>query len=310
MSGAWEILPRTSLPASASVPPLLVKYKSGGAGYTIFLTDLTYIWSESLNNEQIVQRSLDEETSIEAKDDTHQLRVLLTKIGEGLRGGAKTNVTMLWGNEERHLRLEIVAHLPSPFRPLQWPVHLTPLAPEALKAELLIPLLANQKALEKQVASLLVHIKEKDNVILRLTDKLESSGIDMAMIFPAATGQKVGRGGLGKVTAAKVVPALAAFNERSWRQESSGAETSSGDENALILSLFPNELPEFKRMTDTHLMNAWWNALTPKPEKLTNAPDLLNNHDEVPAPINSQGSETGMVEESTEPDVDDEFEVR
>jgi len=308
MSTAWELLRRTSLPAS--VPPLLVKYKSDGAGYTVYLTDLTYIWSESLINEQVIQRSLDEETSIEPKDDSDQLRILLAKIGDGLSGKDDTNLDLLPGDDGKHLRLNIFARLPSPFRPLQWPIYLIPLAPEALRAELLIPLLTNQKALRKQVASLLVHVKEKDNVILKLTDKIESSGIDMTMMFPGAIGAKVGRRGLGREIAAKAVPGLAAFNEDSWRKETSEAEVPSGDENELIMSLFPNELPDSKHMTDEHPLNAWWNTLPRKPKRLSDAPDFLIRTDKKRAWTAFQGYKGGKVEEKArELDNDDEFEV-
>lgn len=307
MPAAWDILPRTSLPAT--VPLLLVKYKTDGAGYTIHLTDLTYIWSESLSNEQIIQRSLDEETSIEPKDDSDQLRILLAKIGDSLRGSDETSLDLLPGDDGMHLRLNILAHLPSPFRPLQWPIRLTPLDSEALRAEILIPLLANQQSLKKQVASLLVHIKEKDNVILKLKDKLESSGVDTTMIFPGAAVAKLGKRVLGREMASKVL-GLAPFNEDSWRKETLEAEIPSGNENELITALFPSALPEVKRMADEHHLNAWWSILPRKPNRSGDAPDLLIRYDNEHARTDARGNEPGMLEESMEHDIEDEFEVR
>lgn len=302
MFAAWNILPRSSLPSS--VPPLLVKYKSDGGGYTVYLTDLTYMWAESLNNEQVIQRSLDEETSIEPKDDSDQLRILLAKIEDSLSGSDETDLNLLPGDDGKYLTLNIFARLPFPFRPLQWPIHLKPLTSEALRAEMLIPLLANQKALRNQVASLLVHIKEKDNVILKLTDKLESSNIDMTMMFPGAIGAKVGRRGLGRDMAAKVVPGLAAFNEDSWKMDMSEAESPSGHENELILSLFPNELPDSRRISDEHPSNPWWNTL-PREAK-----NLLVRNDKDRERTGLQGYERLETEkEATELDNDDEFEV-
>ena len=305
MSSPWEILPPTCLPDS--VPPLLFKYNSDADGYTIYLTDLTYIWSESLNNEQVIQRSLEEETSIEPKDGPDQLRILLAKVGDGLRGSDETNLNLLSENDGKHLRLNIFARLPSPFRPLQWPIHLTPLASEALKTEFLIPILANQKALKQQVASLLAHIKEKDNVILRLTDKLESSGVDMMTIFPGATRAKVGRLGLGREMAAKVVPGLAAFNEDSWRKVTCKAETRNGNAEKIISSLFPNEVPDLKNIAEEHPSNAWWSNLPRKAQRLSDASYLLirNNKDHAQSHSPYQH---GTVA-STEVDIDEEFEV-
>lgn len=308
MSAAWDLLPRTAL--SSSTPPLLVKFDTNAAGYTIHVTDLSRIWSESLSNAQVVQRSLDEETSIEPKDNPDQLRVLLARIGDGIRGRDETKLSLLSGDDVKHLRLNVSARLPSPFRPLQWPVYLTPLNAEALRAELLIPLLANQKVLRQQVASLLVHIKEKDNVIMKLTDKLESLGTDMTMVFPGAVAAKVGRRGLGREMAVALVPGLAAFDEGSWRNATSEAEIPCGDETELISSLFPNELPGSKQVTNEHPLNAWWNTFPRKTKRVSDAPDLLMKKRQDRTLTAFQGYECGKVEgEATELDIDDEFEV-
>lgn len=307
MTAMWEILPQSSLPRS--IPSLLVSFRSDSAGYTIHLTDLTYIWSESLDNEQIVQRTLVEETSIEPKEDPGQLRVLLMKIQQGLQGSDESNLKLLREGDEKHLLLRVSARLPPPFRPLQWPIHLTLMAQEALRAELLVPLLVHQVALKQQVASLLAHIKEKDNVIMKLIDKLESSGIDLTMIFPGAAGVKAGKKGLGRERAAKVVQGLADFNDDSWRKEMAKAHIPSGDENGLLSSILAADLPTSKNIIREPRLNAWWYNLEDKTDETSNNPDLLIANNQEHLLPNAQESIQENVCESAEFEIDEEFEV-
>ncbi|KAI9880832.1 MAG: hypothetical protein M1830_000268 [Pleopsidium flavum] len=306
MFAMWELLPPSFLPCS--VPSLLFSFRTDGAGYTIHLTDLTYIWSESLDNEQIVERTLVEETSIEPKEDPGQLRILLEKIQQGLQGSDEGNLSLLREGNEMHLLLRVSARLPPPFRPLQWPIHLTLMAQEALKAELLVPLLANQIALKQQVASLLVHIKEKDNVIIKLTDKLASTGIDMSMIFPGAAGAKAGKRGMSRGMAAKVVQGLSDFNEDSWKKEMAEARVPNGDENGSLGSLLASELPISKSIIREPRLNAWWNDLKDRADETPNSPKFLSAENPEHFLINAQGSVQVDVRDSIGSEIDEEFE--
>ena len=309
MPGSWQRLPQFSLPKS--VPPLLVKFETDGSGYTIYLTDLTYLWSESLDYGQIIQRSLDEETTIEPKEDADQFKALLSKIQQGLQGSDGSRLALLHGLDRKNITLRVSASLPPPFRPLQWPIYLILMGPEVLRTELLEPLLFNQAALNQQVDSLLVRMREKDSVITKLSDKLESAGIDMTMIFPGATGVKGGRRGLGREGAAKVVHGLADFNEDSWRQEMARTKVYSGDDDELLLSTFPTELPPSMHTSQEHQVNNWWYMLDSTANKATPLPlSAIPFKDDRKDDITGQKS--NVVEDlgdPTELDLDDEFEV-
>jgi hypothetical protein len=62
----------------------------------------------------------------------------------------------------------------------------------------------------------LERLKEKDWALRKLFDKLESSGVDLSVVFPTVAGQRHGRKGSTFTHAAKVIKGVAPFDEESW----------------------------------------------------------------------------------------------
>ncbi|KAI9810057.1 MAG: hypothetical protein M1826_003783 [Phylliscum demangeonii] len=127
--------------SSSPVPPLLVELVSSVNGYTIFVTDLTLIWSEKLHRDAVLQRALDEETPIDPSEDGNQFQILLDKIREAL----KTSLGLLpelHRLQERQLVLRVASSLPPPLRALKWHFRLSPIDSTRLATELWIPLLS------------------------------------------------------------------------------------------------------------------------------------------------------------------------
>lgn len=304
---AWRLLPRSSL--SPSVPPLLVSFRSDGAGYTVHLTDMAYIWSESLSNEQIIRRTLVEETSIEPQEDFGQLGILLLKIVQSLGGSEDSELQLLREGHDKDLLLRISARLPPPLRPLNWPIHFAHVTQEVLRDKLLLPLLENQLALKQQEASLLAHIKEKDSVIVKLADKLESLGIDLTMIFPGVAGAKTGKKGLGRGRVAKVVPGLASFDEDSWRDDMAKTKFPNGDEDKILSSIFAVELSNSENTVPTRGLKSWWNTLKDKTYETYDNLNMPTKNDREYVLSNPRDSVQENGYESLDHDIDEQFEV-
>ncbi|TAQ91576.1 hypothetical protein B7494_g8 [Chlorociboria aeruginascens] len=165
--------------------------------YTIHLTDLTHIWSESLDRRKIVGRSLEENTSIDPSEGG-QLQILLDKIKYGLGEDNDTTLTLTvnadYGRPTIVLNLEV--DLPGPLEPLKWPVYLAAASPLQLTCQLTLPLLKAQHAQNREIVSLIEALREKDYVIQKLADTVETFGIELNQVFPQAggrTGRKVDR---------------------------------------------------------------------------------------------------------------------
>ncbi|KAI9812971.1 MAG: hypothetical protein M1832_006450 [Thelocarpon impressellum] len=139
MTSDWRALP---LPQNGDArPSLIVKCRFTKSSYVVHLTDLTRIWSESLDRREIIRRALNEDTSIDPSEDSEQLRILLQKIQGAINGDEGTTLHL----DERgpgEVRLNVQSPLPEPLKPLRWPIHLSTCSPEVLTNELLLPVLA------------------------------------------------------------------------------------------------------------------------------------------------------------------------
>lgn len=236
---AWRPL-GLSPSASAYLPPFLLStaFHPGTRSYTIHLTDLTHIWSESLSRSEIVRRSQEEGTSIDPSDDD-QLQILLEKIKLGLERGKGTTsaLTINLDDDRPAITLNLTIQLPGGLAPLEWPVHLSPAPQSLLTNQLTLPLLGAQQVKMQELASIVELLKEKDHAIQKLLDKLESQGTDLAQVFPQAAG-KHGRK-LDRRSAEERVKGLKPFALQAWRQ---GVETTqSHDAKQLISHLFSED---------------------------------------------------------------------
>lgn len=262
MISTWYRLPRPL--AATNIPPLLVNIQISPTGYTILLTDLTYIWSETLDRLGVVRRALRENTSIDPSEDTDQFKILLEKLRGALQGSSESTV-QLCHLEDRKLLLRLSLPLPAPLRQLQWPLHLSPASPTRLRTEFLMPLLGQYALQERLTESLLATIKEKDHVITKLVDKLDSSGVEVSTVFLSVALLKAGKKPLSWDAAGKAFKGLTAFNEQEWRTgfEANRQIDLRGDD--ILQDVLPGS-PLEKGTTSSQARNpdaaeGWWNSL-------------------------------------------------
>ncbi|EPE24586.1 hypothetical protein GLAREA_08438 [Glarea lozoyensis ATCC 20868] len=255
----WKPL-SLSASASAHLPPLLFSVSfDHGSSYTVYLTDLTHIWSESLSRRQIIRRSQEEKTSIDPSDDEDNLRKLLEKIKSALEGARNTTaaLTINADDERPSLTLSLAVKLPAGIAPLEWPLRLSAVPQTTLTQQLILPLMEAQHMRLQETASLIEVLKEKDHVIQKLLDKLEGQGTELGELFPQAAG-KAGRK-IDRRKAEERVRGLALFDIDAWRSENQiGAFH---DTQTLLSKVFQgdaNQVPEVGTEKAADVDGTWW----------------------------------------------------
>lgn len=210
---------RLTLPIKGSHPPILVKFSASASGYEVYLSDLGHIWTETLNRREIIKRALTDDTCIDPSEDTEQFQVLLRKIEDALYGSKGSKVTVNRASRGRDLGMTTTTKLPAPLQPLEWKFHLAECPQNILTKHVVLPLLREERAREKHLGSLIDRLKEKDWVLGKLFDKIESAGLDLGTVFPTAAGIRSAHKGMTFAQAAKSVKGVAAFDENAWRAE-------------------------------------------------------------------------------------------
>jgi len=312
MSAPWRLLNQTS--SGAELPPLLISATFTSNSYTVNITDLTYIWGESLDRRSIIKRSLDEDTSIDPSEDAEQLRVFLDKIQSTLSGAENTTLSLqanssLKSKDPPSLDLYITAKLPRGLQPLQWPIHLTPLPQSELSSKLTIPIFRAQNARMRELERLVETLKEKDHVIQKLVDKLETTGAELGHVFPGA----VGKGGR-KVPRKQVeerVKGLGAFEVEGWKKEMRLMEKENSNEDIkLVMKKVYEEDPSL--LLDPVTYSAaprswlnWWDNVKENPIELANRIDEQKSKNET-----AKAPDVREQDELTAKEDEDDFQVQ
>ncbi|KAF2095389.1 XLF-domain-containing protein [Rhizodiscina lignyota] len=247
--------------SSNNTPQLLIKYDFTSAGYTVWLTDLSRIWTETLDRRQLVLRALTDNTSIDPSEDTSQLRILLTKVKDALDGveGTSAQVT---AEAEDSLVLETYSTLPPPLESLRWRVELSLLSQEHLKPYVTQPLVQHLHTLCRQQDDLIRQLHDKDVVISKLLDKLEAIGTDVADVFPSAAGRKSSQRSMSREQAGQYVKGLGRFDERQWLQKSN-TNPAVVSQNQMVEEVFEKGILSLQGNVEA-TSDSWWEHLQEK----------------------------------------------
>ena len=269
---------------SLSLPKLLVKhFFSINDGYSIYLTDLTNIWSERLSRSDIVLRAVAVETSVDPGVGPDQYQILLSKIESALLSSPDSSLTLSRGPKNGNLRLQTLSKLPEPLNALQWTIELEQASTRELTLEFIYPLLAEDNHKTLQTRTLITKLREKDHVISKLIDKLTIAGLDLSTVFPGVVGIKIGKNQPLREAAEKRVPGLGEFLGSEVKDI---AEHELDDRLGLPYRdcLFKDQYlhPEEEHF---EYKNAWWKSLSLKSSvdlldfSHSSQHDHLHNHD-------------------------------
>ncbi|KAF1936846.1 XLF-domain-containing protein [Clathrospora elynae] len=300
----WRVLELSEQADGEQIPQLLIKLVFRTDSYTVHLTDLSNIWSEELDPDDIVDRASQEQSPIEvSKQDTAQLAILLDNVRKPLEHSddATCRITR---NDTDGITLHTSIRLPEPLDRLTWKFHLEKRASATLKNELILPLLVSSHIQHERITALVSTIVDKDKAITRLVDQYESNNLDLAAAFPSIGGLKGGRKMVKREQAAMRVPALQPFREEAWRQETGQLK----DSDVTTLCLFQEALAQSTpkvppKLKSEHRANAWWTAV---PTRLSLPTAATKSKAKKPTPV---ANPKKVVVESSEDETEDEFET-
>jgi hypothetical protein len=215
--------------------------------------------------EDIAKRAEEEAATIDPGEDPEQLKVLLEKIGEALQRGKESTV-LSSGTQTDSLEITTTTKLPAPLRPLRWTLKLSKEPLSSATSRLLIPLLKGEADRESRQRSLLNQIKQKDYVLGKLFDKIETLGTELGSVFPSAAGLRTSRKGSTRSEAGRFVKGIAPFDEEAWL-----AEVGSSNGSGFGINLF-QEISESGNVEDLENINQhgeWWRQLQKRPQNHT-----------------------------------------
>lgn len=285
-------------------PPLLFSFVATSDGYQVHITDLTYMWSEQCNHRAILKRADERNTTIDPSEDPEQFRVLLKKIDEALRGCPGSSVSLNNGRSPESLELIAITKLPAPLKPLKWPLYLSKEPQPSSTGHLLLPMLRETAGFESRERALLEQIKNKDWVLGKLFDKIETMGIDLGTVFPGTSGLRAGRTGTTLEQAARYIKGVAPFDELTWTNEASKLSPASGLAANLVAEASGSGTAEDLSPAE----DKWWSCLPAEgtlPAEPRRKEEKTEEH-QPPAPRDDMEVDTD-AEQGTD---EDEFEVR
>lgn len=191
------------------------------------------MWGETLLRRRIIQRALNEDTSIDPSEDTTQLQILLEKLKESLsvcedegedHNNIDVHIEAIPTNSSQvsstAIHLKITYELPEPLQPLVWTFRLEPLPQTQFSKKLLIPFMSMTALRSAQVQSLVRIIKDKDIVLEKLQESLKDQNIPVTSILSGSASRR---------------RALERFDEQRWRSQLFDSKAGEGSEPEKIL---------------------------------------------------------------------------
>ncbi|KAF2274325.1 XLF-domain-containing protein [Westerdykella ornata] len=258
----WRVLHVSDSDQDSSVPQLLIKPNFRSDAYTVFLTDLSNIWSEELGLDDILRRASEHESPIEvSRQDRSQLTILLEHVKQSLVSSDGSTCRLTKGDTDA-IVLHTASKLPDPLGSLTWTFNLRKRNSAILKDELILPLLVSSHIQHERIHELLSTVREKDRAITRFLDQLESSNIDLALAFPSLAPMKAGRRAVKRELAARQIPALHPLDDEKWMQETGRLK----DDHVCTLALFQEALSECNPKVPAEMISEdvdgiWWKSL-------------------------------------------------
>ncbi|EGC46002.1 conserved hypothetical protein [Histoplasma capsulatum var. duboisii H88] len=296
---------KLQLPSDSPAPPLLYKYLTSKLGCEIYVTDLAHVWSQSLSRKEILKNASKYNTSIDPGEDEEQYFVFLQKISDALRGSEGSSLLLTSDPGGEKLKLLTSTKLPTPLVPLEWTFTLSQQPPNALAKHILLPILKGEANHEARILSLIGHVKQKDWTLNKLFDKIESSGVDLSMVFHGMGGVRLSRKESVYSQASQLIKGVAPFDENLWNNEYQvkDADYNLGVHIANELS-FTSSFAD--RQIDDFAPDNWWNKLGT--DSFGNARQTARKDKEQKNPVSEISPPPAEKDEASHSD-DDEFQT-
>ena len=253
MGTSWRILSVDGLPSDAD--PLLYKCDVEPTSYTVWVTNLTQVWSENLDRRGIIRRSFDLNTSIDPSEDAEQFKLCLNCVQDAL-GRKSDSAPSLQRYDASEMIISAKLSLPGDLASFEWRFSLHSASSKTLVSQLLFPLF-NQRLFDStSITSLLQTIREKDIVISRLMSAIQADGISISRVFPGAPTSKTTAKASSREQIGKSVKGVAEFDLAEWE----ASQTYSRDiysRNTLLARIFPDEAAAAKTGFPFQDLDGW-----------------------------------------------------
>ncbi|KAF2151673.1 XLF-domain-containing protein [Myriangium duriaei CBS 260.36] len=224
----------------------LIKYEFHDAGHEIYLTDLSRLWSEQLQYEEIIRKAKENGSAIDPGENAQQREQLFRKIASALEGDRGTSLTIKPREIDDTIVLELISPLPAGLSDLHWKIVLHEKEPGVYREHLAGPLLEGLHRKELDINHLHQTIKEKDHVISRLLDRLESSGTDLTTVFSGTANVKMSRKASQRGQLGRYVRGLEPFNASAWISSTASIDKP-GEMTSVLMDIVPLDNDSFIR---------------------------------------------------------------
>ena len=262
----------TTASGNGYASPLLVKHDFGSANYTVYLTDLTFLWTTSSDRRQIIKQALNSNTSIDPSEDASQMQLLLRHIKGSLEGGEGTVVTVHGEDKSDKMTLDASITLPSPLPPLEWSLHLAKASQATFTSYFVLPILNQFSFARTQVKSLMQQLREKDHIIDRLIDRMQTDGTDLGKVFPGIQTSRNGSKLNSRESAAKSVKGLAEFDQKIWLQGCASNHKGINSVDDMLASVLEGDAIDSPGFSQSSADRARFDSLAIADKPLNNTP--------------------------------------
>lgn len=254
-SGRWRNLDAVT----EITPSLLVRTQFSASGHEIALTDLSHIWQTSATKDEVVQQASEIGSSIDPGQDDEQFNIFLSKIESAITGEDGTTLELRNADKDgTFIAIDLSAKLPRPLPPFTWTLNLQLLPRQDTERLLISPLLRQASQLQQQIQQLIAELHDKDRVISKICDRLETSGNDLTTVFPGVSNIKTNRKKGQREQLAKHVKGLGDFDEAAWKAQAE-ARRDDGDLASAEMNDVLRGLPAVAATSSTQA--AWWRNL-------------------------------------------------
>jgi hypothetical protein len=193
---------------------LYIRSTFGSDSYSIWATDLSRLWHEELERDDIVWQANKNRIQIDV-EDANNFSILLKHLASSVKAGD----IEVSEKKSNRLGLRALIKLPEPLPEASWTFRLELQDAEDFRKQVTIPLFDQIQSQQHNEADLIQRIQDKDHIVDKLMDALDKYKVDLVGIFPALATQAPARRASTRAEAETRIPALRPFDQQVWQHD-------------------------------------------------------------------------------------------
>lgn len=189
---------------------IYIKTAFGSDCYSIWATDLSRLWHEELERDDILWQANKNRIQIDV-EDANNFGIFLKHLASSVQGDVD-----IAERKSHRIELKAAIKLPEPLPEATWTFRLELQEDEDFRKHVTVPLLDQIRTQQHNEEDLIQRIKDKDHIVDKLMDALDKYKVDLAGIFPALSTQGPVRRTSTRAEAETRIPALRPFDAQTW----------------------------------------------------------------------------------------------